>query len=444
MPFIEDPTLNKKIIEPTEEPKRVGFLQSLAQSTIDPFAKTAVTGASAIKGIGQMAKAGGQYISGNKQGALQSIAKAGQPANLNLGGLGQYTAMGTGKSTGEQLREGVATGTKIASWATPAKLGFVKGGATVGGLYGGAEAIEQGKDIKGVALDTTKGAITGAILGKITKEVVGKFPFTKTAKDKALKDALKATESFLDKGGKESAILRAGKEGGAKKIGILKTIKPTITKEDMEIANSVSNLGMGGDPIQNATKINKQISRFSEEVLNPYIKQNSKPIGDQDLSTLLSKIEEIQPETILSSDPTTNSVFNGVKLKIKDMIIGNASDDVSLYSTRKMLDNIVEQESKGQVWEKEGRAAFQAIRKSRQIMNDFLANRMPDPSVVKNGLRYEHNLYSALERIAESPKNQKVIDTDVAQRIWRAVKGPIAYLIPGAGLGYGVRSLFNK
>lgn len=297
---------------------------------------------------------------------------------------------------------------------------------------------------KGIAEPVLAGIQTGATAKGLVKATGAAKNITKSFQNtRNLKNALKATEEGLTKDVKVESIMKAGRPGGAVKKGVFRTIKPSYTKEDTKIANAVKDLKLGGNPIKNATKINKQISSFSEEKLKPYIRFNSKPLTEKDLLKLNNQIDAIKPDTILGADPTAKGVFGAVKQRIKDMIIGGVKDDESLYNLRIALDDIVEQESKGKIWDNTGRAAYQGIRKARQLMNKFLANRMPDPKVIENGLNYEHQMFKALERIATNPKNYKLVGTNLPQRLWNAIKFPLT--VGGAAFGgtYGATRLLK-
>jgi hypothetical protein len=111
---------------PTEQSKQPGFVQSLAQGVVSPFAKIAETGLSAIKGAGNIGQGIVAGLQGNQAEMARQAQQAQTPVNLNLGFLGKYNkpmesageAIGTGVNAALMLggpKVGVKSLTKVPS-----------------------------------------------------------------------------------------------------------------------------------------------------------------------------------------------------------------------------------------------------------------------------------------------------------------------------------------
>lgn len=195
-------------LEPKPEKKNIPIFQSMVQGMAQPFGKLAASAASAGKGIYGLGKAGIQYAMGDKEKALQSVVGAGKPVELDLGYAGQYKPM-------ESAKEAMGVGAEIGLTALP----FTKAGTTFlrasgkflpqvarfsewGALLGASQAIEEGKDIKGVikqgaisgvGAGLTFGAFKGAekLATKAIKGLPSVFSVTTTGQKKAFEFQLK-------------------------------------------------------------------------------------------------------------------------------------------------------------------------------------------------------------------------------------------------------------
>lgn len=165
-------------IEGYNEPvkQESGFLKNVARDIVKPFAQGAELLTSGAKAYGNVLKAGGQLLTGNKEAAKQTLlqteqqAKNRQPVNVlgeNVGNIttGKQAAGAVlniasnfvgGAGTGSLVKQGFKQGVK-----TLAKEGL-KVGATSGALYGAGDALSNNKNVLEGALT---GGITGGVLG---------------------------------------------------------------------------------------------------------------------------------------------------------------------------------------------------------------------------------------------------------------------------------------
>lgn len=169
--------------------KKTGFLTNVARDIVSPFVKGAELLKSGGQAYGSVIKAGFQQLAGNKQGALETITKAGEkiqkerPETIGIFGQGvktiqnQKQAAGTALELASTFVGGGGAKTAVTGLKAPLKtvaknlaIGGAKTGAKAGALYGAGQALGQDRNVLGGAVG---GAIGGGIGGAILSPALG-------------------------------------------------------------------------------------------------------------------------------------------------------------------------------------------------------------------------------------------------------------------------------
>lgn len=222
----------------------------------------------------------------------------------------------------------------------------------------------------------------------------------------ALKMIVPQNYSQLGKKGAESVIGKAGKPGGAYTTALGKIkVKPSATH--IKQANVIAPYVKSGNPIKTADNIGKEITRYSEKVLTPFLKNNKTPIDVGDLTTFLNK--NAKPTELIR---TTNSkVFNNIKnFYIKNL--DDVVDNYTLWQKRIKLDQAFKKEYGEALYNPlspQHGAVKEAYYTMRNLMNKYLIDTASP--VYK----------PAMERLSLLEKSLKSIKTNYSKTIGKGV-----------------------
>lgn len=169
--------------------KKTGFLTNVARDIVSPFVKGAELLKSAAPAYGSVIKAGFQQLTGNKEGAQETITKAGEKIQkerqdtVGVFGQGVKTIQNQKQAAGTALELAsnfVGAGgakTALSGLKTPLRtvvkdlaIGGAKTGAKAGTLYGAGQALNQDRNVFGGAIG---GAVGGAIGGAVLSPALG-------------------------------------------------------------------------------------------------------------------------------------------------------------------------------------------------------------------------------------------------------------------------------
>ena len=357
--------------------KPPGFLQSIAQGIVSPFAKTASTIASAGKGVGLLAKAGGQSILGDKSGAMKSVLEAGQPVDLNLGYFGKAKPISSTK-------EAVGTGLELGSYLIPGggKVGmegvktageaFLRGavktgttGAISGGLMGAGTALQKNESTLDTLKETGVGVLSGGLIGGVMGGLFARKQFLAPKKAQELRNkaieqykiGLQATkEKFKDKTDKIIPTLLKEKQYGTfnqlkkkaeqgielsmedyKKIGTLKGFIDTADIEGL-IEKEMNKLKTpSGTVISVGQSRYKALVGLSNDI--KALKFGSTGQAVQSFkSNLSAQLQKVAPETVKkinSLDISTKNVDEATEMVKKSL----TSNELSNPAIKNAIDN---------------------------------------------------------------------------------------------------------
>lgn len=301
------------------------------------------------------------------------------------------------------------------------------------------DIIGAGRATKGVtsSFKLAKGVPSPATQA-VTKGAQKTISFLKKTKDvRKLKGALEVTSPVLDKKSSIKAFEAAGRPGGIAEKGITKSYKVQPTARDIEVAESVKNIvSKNKSPVKNLTRVNKEISRISEDEVKPFLRANPKPFNG---ATLRSRLDTIEPQTIFKADPTIENSYKLVKQRIMEVVekSNHKKTMEGLWETRKDIDDMMENEFGDAVFNPEkGSAVKRAYLDSRRVINDFIADSTGD-GVFKAKMKQLSNMYEARHNLAE--KSYRLANSNVFKRFGQnhPVIRKTAKFVAGSGIAGG-------
>lgn len=194
-------------------------------------------------------------------------------------------------------------------------------------------------------------------------------------------------------------------------------------------------------PEKSREKITKEIARISNKEILPNLKKTNRILKDKDIRKIMNEIDSIELPAVTKGDPTQRGIYNIMMERIKS-IIGSSKDKVELLENRKVIDDIVDFETGGKIFDIEGRpnAAYQAYRDARKIVNSFLTKDTPGLS---DNINKQFKLYQALDGIKEKIADQVAKKSGLrtfGKRLLRV--GEIGGII-GAG-AFGAKKLIGE
>lgn len=423
MTISKHPEYESQVDVPTvEEPKKDGLLKSLAKNSVDYFGRLGKTAeyystSKALGGTGA-GKSSAQITAGNFKPAA-SLKDAGslalEAASFAVGGGGAGGVAKTGL-TGA-IKQATKQGIKL--------------GALSGALSGAGTGLQKENSNAGsIALDTLKGAGTGALIGGALGGVGSTL--SRVAKGKApsllTEEAISITkpQNFTKK--ESIGLLKSGK---AEQTGLLRSIKPKITAHDREIAESVSHVvKKNNGVVANINAVNDEISRVSQKEIRPFLEKNNKPFNQQ---TFRARLNKIEPPRMVKGDATLNNTYNQVKELMLEKVAQHPKNNTGLWDARIAFDKEIEREFPALYGSEKYTAIKQAVADVRRVANDFIGMSTPNLTF-KEQLKRLSNIYVARENIAEN--SYRLLESNVISRF--AKQHPNLTKTVKYGLGIGL------
>lgn len=280
--------------QPPQAPQK-NFLQQLA----DPAADIAATGIRAFQGVGNLIKAGGQTILGDREAATETMRKANEdiykPVNIPLLGQGDVRKLGTVNEKGiimpsEETAKSLGTAVEAASYFAPVKGGkaltstvgnkvfqktaspllaktagtvakYTLPSALAGGMAsGGAKLAETGNFGEATKAGSV-GALTGGIVGTALPKIASAIS-KKTTPSVAKAAEMNRKAIALTKGELKKELVsksKAAKYGLTERNMPLELAKEGIvfkTREEagrkvFDVADNIAQLGSKMDTVDN-------------------------------------------------------------------------------------------------------------------------------------------------------------------------------------------------
>jgi len=349
-------------------------------------------------------KAGDRATAPLLRAGLRGVGAAGAAAFAPLmeaPGIKQAT-----EYAGEKLAETDA-GKAFAEWSGrhPEAAKDIQNVLDVGALLGAAPlaktAIKGAERVATKAITKTSGAIEKALPRAATAGTGSTVP-----------EALKLTEPVLYKKGSMQAFGRAGKPGGVQVEGLLQKIKYSPTAYDSEVAQAAAPLiSSKVNPVRNLEAIQREIGRYSEEVVAPYLKANPRAVN---MATVEARLKAIQTPELYKSDAVMQKAYDLVRENMMSKVRAAGGNMEDLWTARKAFDqDVIKQFGDATFDSVQYRPIQRAITDMRKEVNDIIAEQIGDQTF-KQQMRQLHLLYEANSRLAE--QNYKFLNSNIFQR----------------------------
>lgn len=296
------------------------------------------------------------------------------------------------------------------------------------------KALQPFLEVPMAALETVGIAklAKGAAVG--TKRL---FEGRKTAR--AIQDAIELTSPALAKKDKIAAFAQAGKPGGVVKSRF-GSVTRTPSKEDIEVAKAASPFLKGKDPIKSVDTLGKEISRFSDESVRPYLKANPRAYNQ---ATLSKALQDVDPPDWIKADATAERTYSLVKQRMVEATTRHPGTMEGLWDSRISFDQTVKQQFGDAILDPTKRSFVnRAVRDMRHAVHDFIASQTGD-SQFKESMKYLSRLYTAIDNIAE--KYYATVNApSPIKRLATKGASAIGYTALGIGTGVGLSSLTGQ
>lgn len=312
-------------------------------------------------------------------------------------------------------------------------------GAFAGGVAGAGAGASLGEaaneKLQGNSLNPKSIAEQGA--GFAAADAIG-GPVIGAAKDLIAPSAEKVAQATLEAvtpklTAKETADAIATR--GGTKTGLLGTIKANIDPTLKKVSDAVSKYVPDFNPKATFTE-NVNATRNAVYSMADQLKQQVVSSGKDIIypfKELSSKMNAVEKPIAIKSDTTLNNQFTLAKnaaLKVAKESGGKISD---LLDARKSFDALVQKQFPN-LYDKANAPMRSAITSMRNVMNDFIAEKLPDVAY-KDSLSAQNNLFTAIDNMSE--KAAEEVNTNVLQRGANVIENhPLASGLGAAAL-YG-------
>jgi hypothetical protein len=255
----------------------------------------------------------------------------------------------------------------------------------------------------------------------------------KGAAKQVSKDALEAVSRDLS-GASKAERATAFRRGAVSEPGFMKPAQIKITKEDEEIAKSVTGLVNKNDnPIKNIDNIRNKIAELGEQT-RALPKENNRPFNRNQLRTVLER-SRVESSDVFAMEPEGARKYDQMVRIFTRMTEGKPKKLSSVLEARKEFDKAIDAKFKN-VWQRDS-ILSRAVRDVRMAANDFVADSLPEGNNFKELLKSQSNMYKAIDRI--TVKAAPALDRSRFQKLTHIMSAhPWITLEAGAGVAAGV------
>jgi hypothetical protein len=305
------------------------------------------------------------------------------------------------------------------------------GGAEFGLAQGVAGGMQENKTASEIAkqglTSGAVGAVAGGLLGGITAKIGQKINAAKLVgvSDRKALQSLEVITPNLKKSEEISAIA----QGRAKAGGFFQKTKIVPSSREIEIAEATKNLKLKPNkPFENITTLKSEITKEGDSLVS-HLKQNDSIFNVNQVNARLNKIEK---PVAIASDTTLDRAYDLSRKKMMDLIQKNPKKLSGALQARKEFDSWVENQF-GDLYKTEKWTPMRsAITGMRREINDFIAEALPDGSVLQKSLRNQSLMFEAIDNISE--KAYKEIGQSGFQKLTATIrKNPVG----AAAAAYG-------
>lgn len=271
-----------------------------------------------------------------------------------------------------------------------------------GGVRGGKTLLEKAPSV----LEKGKNVVRGA------KEKLTSTPEAKIAKE--INDLVDATSGVADKNARISALEQTGAvDKSGKPVGGTKqtlTGGIEIAPDSRAVARAKSVQGVvkpKASPVENLTRLNKEISRVSEQEVAPNLKKagSVNPISEKapGWSKITQRLTDIEKPDIIKADATLDKTYDLVRGRMLEQIQKQPPTVEGLWEARKAFDQVVKDQFGDVAFNSEKNTAIKrAISDMRREVNNIIGERAPQYKAQMDRLG---DMYDARYNIAEQYQN---------------------------------------
>lgn len=317
----------------------------------------------------------------------------------------------------------------------PGAIATAYAGGVAGSGLGAAAGEAANEKLNGQSLDPKAIAEQGG--GFAAADAIG-GPILGVAKDIIAPSAEKAAQATLEAvspklTAKETADAIASR--GGTKTGLLGTIKANIDPALKKVSDAVSKYVPDFNPkatfTENVNATRSAVYKMADDLKTQVVNSGKDVIYP--FKELASKMNAVEKPIAIKSDTTLNNQFTLAKnaaLKVAKESGGKISD---LLDARKSFDALVQKQFPN-LYDKANAPMRSAITSMRNVMNDFIADKLPDVAY-KDSLSAQSNLFTAIDNMSEKAAGE--VNTNVLQRAASTVENhPIVSGLGAAAL-YG-------
>lgn len=224
---------------------------------------------------------------------------------------------------------------------------------------------------------------------------------------------------------------QAAKEAGRVFKTTFGKVKLQPSPKDIEVAESVKNLRLTGNPFKNINKIRNEIKDVDSQV-QVGLSKNDTIFNLKQLRSQILKVKE-ESRVVFGTDKSLERTYTSVVDEMVRQANKNQKNLSGLLRARKNFDRIIEKKFPNIFNNLTTDAPrTNAVLDTRRAVNDFIANKLPQGNEFKMLLKKENLMFEAIKNIAaKSPR----LGTSAVGRFLKRpiVKG--AGLVAGGGLG---------
>lgn len=214
---------------------------------------------------------------------------------------------------------------------------------------------------------------------------------------KGLQVALAETKPVLS--AKEQT--KAYAAGRGRLSGFSRKVDVAPTNRDMDVAEAAQGLIKKGDAAGNISRLDKAVAESANKVRTGL--ERSQAIWNK--NELKSTISQLDRGITVKSDATLNRTADNLQRAVLELAEKQDKKTIGILNLRQEFDRLINQEFPN-LYDKDMTPMRLYVRKLRAALNDFAEakipnGQLPDGSFIKDELRRQHLLMTAIDNIAE-------------------------------------------
>lgn len=345
-----------------------------------------------------------QKIASFEPDVATEAAKAGTRTILGLGGMGLGIENTLNKAAGFPQVGGIFN---PASQQGAAAQQIAKRSPGIAGIVG--TGIEGGAELAaGGGEDLLKPAagLLDAATGKASQKAIGDIAGTVAPKLTAKQSA----EALATRGATKSGLLG--------NIGI--NPDPYVQKIAKSVQDLVPDFNPKASYAENINATKAALNTEAENLKSQVVAKGQNIIYP--FKELAAQMDAVPKDLTLQSDPKMSRLFDLTKNKALEIAQQKGGTISSLLDARKSFDALVDKEIPN-LYDKEYSPMRTAVSSMRNVMNNFIADKLPDVGL-KDSLTKQSHLFSAIDNMAAKAASgpEKEVGTNVINRTVGLIK----------------------